>query len=243
MSVYSKLRNQAIAAAKHNQWDSAVSLNEQILASFPDDTGSFNRLGLAYLQLEQKDKAIARFTRVLELDRSNSIAKKQLDRIKSKKATALPTFNADHFIEEPGKTKIVELHRLAGKPVLEKLSVGKKCVLTVKKRYISVETEDGTYIGALPEDVSFRLIKLIQSGNTYCCLIQRLSSKQCAVFLKEQHKSDENRDTHSFPPGKLNNNIMDLDDRFLIEDDIPVDISRDDSESDYDVNTATISDD
>lgn len=241
MSTYSKLRTQAISAAKHNQWDTAVGLNEQLLASFPDDIGSYNRLGLAYLHLGEKDKASANFNRVLELDRSNSIAKKQLERIKSKKTNALPTFNTEHFIEEPGKTKIVELHRLAGKPVLEDQSVGSKCNLVAKKRYISVETLDGTYIGALPEDISFRLIKLIESGNTYSCLIQSLNSKSCSVYLKELVRSEQNQDIHSFPPGKLNaNSLMDLDDRFLIEDEIPVSAADDDdSESNFETPPTT----
>jgi len=228
MSTYSKLRTQAISAAKKQDWNAAASLNEQILLSFPDDVSSHNRLGLAYLQLGEQSKAVESFEKVLELDRANAIAKKQLERIKSKKTSTLPSFNSEHFIEEPGRTKIVELHRLAGKPVLEQLSVGSTCTLVAKKRYISVESEHNTYIGALPEDISFRLNKLIATGNTYTCMIKSISSNLCSVYLKETFRSVENANTHSFPPGKLSNAaLLDIDDRFLMEDEITLDDSED----------------
>lgn len=233
MSTYSKLRTQAILAAKKTDWHAAVAINEQILTSYPDDVGSYNRLGLAQLQLGDRSAAKTSFSKALEIDRSNAIAKKQLERISSKKTTTLPSFSTEHFIEEPGRTKIVELHRLAGKQVLEELSVGSHCKLVAKKRYISVETLQGTYIGALPEDISFRLIKLIESGNVYACMIQKITSNQCSVYLKETHRSPANLDTHSFPPGKINSNsVLDIDDRFLMEDEMAVEDSDDEEDVD-----------
>lgn len=224
MITLSKLRVQAIAAAKNSSWSEAIETNEQILQETPDDVNTLNRLGLAYLQVGDTKKAKECFKKTLVIDKTNNIAKKQLDRINSKQTAVMPAFTREYFIEEPGRTKIVELHRLAGKQVLDQLSSGENCNLVLKKRFISVETDRKTYVGALPEDLSFRLSKLISSGNTYSCRIHSTSNNQCSVFLKEATRSKRNQDLHSFPINKNSmNNISEMDDRFLLEDeDIPV---------------------
>lgn len=224
MITLSKLRVQAISAAKNSDWQTAVDANQQIIAEDPKDVNALNRLGLAYLQLGNTKEAKETFKKTLELDKTNNIAKKQLSRISGKQSAVVPAFTREYFIEEPGKTKIVELHRLAGKQVVDRLSSGENCKLVLKKRFISVETDDGTYIGALPEDLSFRLSKLISSGNTYTCRVYSTSNNQCSVFLKELTRSKRNQDVHSFPINKSHlNSVSDMDDRFLLEDDgIPV---------------------
>jgi tetratricopeptide (TPR) repeat protein len=218
MNTVSKLQTLAIAAAKASDWQKALELNQEILHQFPQDVGGLNRLGMAHMQLGNNDAAKEAFQLVLEIDKHNPIAQKQLERIKTNQIPPSPAFTRNHFIEEPGKTKIVELHRLSGRQVLDCLSVSQPCSLKLKNRYISVETEDGKYVGALPEDISFRLTKLIQTGNTYHCSIHSCSNNQCTVYLKELTRSPENVDVHSFPPSKTSNNQLDLDDRILIED-------------------------
>lgn len=214
----SKLQALAIAAAKSGDWQKAVELNQEILTTAPQDVSALNRLGMALLQTGEPKQAKEAFSQVLAIDKTNSIAKKQLDRIKSNNTPPTPAFNKTYFIEEPGKTKIAELHRLSGKQVLDMLSVGMNCVLKLKNRYISVETENGTYIGALPEDISFRLTKLIQTGNTYHCSIHSCSNNQCSVYLKELIRSEKNKDIHSFPTSKMNGGQNDGDDRFLLDE-------------------------
>lgn len=218
MTTVSKLQTLAIAAAKSGDWQKAVELNQEILAQASSDISALNRLGMAHLQLNNTKEAKAAFTEALQIDKHNPIAQKQLERIKTQQSPASPAFTRNHFIEEPGKTKIVELHRLSGKHVLDCLSVSQSCALKLKNRYISVETEAGEYVGALPEDISFRLTKLIQTGNTYHCSIHSCSNNQCTVYLKELTRAPQNIDTHSFPPSKNNNNQLDLDDRILLED-------------------------
>lgn len=218
MTPLSKLRTQAISAAKKGNWDHAVTLNTEILEQAPQDVQALNRLGMAYIQMSKLKEAKATFKQVLEFDKQNTIARKQLDRISKKTMHTLPSFSRNHFIEEPGKTKIVELHRLAGKQVLDNLAVGQSCILKVKKRYISVETEDGQHVGALPEDISFRLTKLMETGNTYHCSIQTCSGNQCLVYLKELSRSARNSDIHSFPLNKQSAAQMDVDERMLLDE-------------------------
>jgi tetratricopeptide (TPR) repeat protein len=231
MNTHAHLRHLAISAAKNADWQAAVNYNTDLLTQKPDDAGAWNRLGIAHLQLKQSKEAQTAFKKALEIDRNNPIAQKHLQKLKSNQAINAPSFAFRPFIEEPGKTKTVELHRLAGKQALDTLSVGQDCELIIKKRYISVEA-NGQYIGALPEDLSFRLAKLIERGNVYSCTIRSCNSKSCMVFLRETSRSIQNSEIHSFPLTKSSlSSHSDLDDRFLLDEDIPVEMGSDEDES------------
>lgn len=201
MGNLSDLRAKAIAAAKTGDWATAAQINEEIISINPSDLSALNRLGMAQMQLQLTKPAQETFHRVLELDSTNLIAKKQLERLKTNSPFVPPTFTSDAFIEEPGKAKLCHLHRLAGKDVLAQLSVGQRCQLKPKSRYISVETLDSHYLGSLPDDVSFRLSKLIAGGNTYDVLVHNVDKTDCAVFIKEISRSKANLNTTSFPMG------------------------------------------
>lgn len=226
MNTQAYLRQQAIEAAKNREWQEAISVNNQILELNATDTGALNRLGVAHMQLEDKSAAKEAFQKVLDIDASNALAKKHLQKLKSNQVTSIPSFSKNYFIEEPGKTKTVELCRLASRNIIDALSVGQPGELKQKNRYISIEV-DGQHIGALPEDVSFRLSKLISSGNTYSCTIRSCSNNTCFVYLKEMNRSPANADIHSFPitknSGMAINDIEDseeflLDEEFLGSD-------------------------
>jgi hypothetical protein len=213
---------QAISAAKHQDWDAAVSFNLAILELTPTDVGALNRLGVSYLQLGKVSDAKKAFQSVLEMDKSNSIAKKNLAKLNSNHTRVAPTFTQEDFIEEPGRTKTVELHRLAGKNILDELAIGQQCELKPKNRYISVES-NGIYIGALPEDLSFRLSKLIETGNTYTACIRSFSTNHCSVYIKETFRSAKNQDFHSFPPTKNTlAAINEVDEHLLFDDEAPM---------------------
>lgn len=222
MHTQAALQQQAITAAKHQDWSAAVTFNSQLVELNAQDLGAMNRLGVAKLNLGDVEGAKGTFKQVLVIDKSNAIAKKHLQKLQTNSAPITPTFASEYFIEEPGKTKTVELHRLAGKNVLEQLAVGQAAELKLKNRFISVEV-DGTYLGALPEDVSFRLCNLLKTGNVYTCYIQSFTMNSCSVFIKELSRSPENEFTNSFPVVKTSlAAINDVDDQYLFEDNIPV---------------------
>jgi len=221
---------QAIAAAKENNWKAAIEFNQIILKQNPNDVGALNRLGVSHLQIDQVKEARAAFDQVLALDKANSIARKNISRIDTNQKPVAPSFSREVFIEEPGRTKTAELHRLAGKNILDGLAIGQECDLKPKNRYISVEA-NGIYIGALPEDISFRLAKLIETGNTYYCGIRSFSPNHCNVYIKELTQSVVNENVHSFPVSKSSvAAINDVDDHLLMEDDIPVQIVDSDTD-------------
>lgn len=222
MQKISILQKQAIQAAKNLNWNNAIEINQQILIENCNNTAALNRLGLAYIQIKNKKEAIKTFKEVIKIDKSNIIANKHLKRIKQKKTATFTAFSSNnYFIEEPGKTKIVGLLRLTSKSVLGKLGVGQPCSMALKNRYISITTEDGKNIGALPDDLSFRLTKLIKRGNEYSCIVHSCDNKSCTVNLKETKTSKKNTNIQSFPSkGTISRNLED----FIIEDDIPVEV-------------------
>ncbi len=233
MNTQASLRQQAIQHAKDGLWEEAIATNQSLIEMNPKDTGALNRLGVAYLQIGKNRLATQQFKQALEIDKNNKIARKQLDRIKNKQ-TISPAFISQHFIEEPGKTKTVELTRLAGRAVIDNLTVGNECALAIKNRYISVLVGD-TYIGALPEDLSFRLTKLIKSGNTYSCAVRSCCHNTCEVYIREEKRSKQNALTHSFPPSKialssLNDNEV-IDEDLSLEENIPVEIVETDNDT------------
>jgi tetratricopeptide (TPR) repeat protein len=230
-STLKNLEISAIGAAKANDWAKAITINQEILTQNPEDIDALNRLGFAYLQLQKTRLATKTFGQVLQLEKNNPIALKQLANIK-KRTIVTPQFSSQNFVEEPSKSKIIALHRLTHKQILEKLSIGQELNLKLKTRFISVETPDKTYLGSLPEDISLRLSDLIQKGNQYVSYLHSCSGKHCHVFIKETYQSPSNRNTHSFisnyQPEKDESIGEDL---LLLTDEVPLNIVDDHTEN------------
>lgn len=241
MSNSSLLRAKAIQAVKDSDWKSAILTNQEILEQSPKNLEAMNRLGLAYLKLKQEKEAKKIFKNVLKLDRSNIIANKHIQKLKNKEKTPDVIFNHNaDFIEEPGKSKIISLHRLTSRSQLDKLKVGQECYLQIKNRYISIVNDEQKHVGALPEDISFRLSKLISDGNQYSCIVYKIDDKQCCVQLKETFRSPKNQQLQSFPSKKINNQFN-LDDDIILEKDIPLTIvSTDEDDEDQDKGLETV---
>ncbi len=224
------LKQLAVLAAKQADWQKAIDLNQAILEKEPTDVGAFNRLGVSFLQLKQVADARKAFKAAIALDKFNTIAKKNLEKLKQNdNANQTLTFSKQQFIEESGKTKVIELHRLAGKQVLEVLSVGTQCQFICKKRFISIEA-NGIYVGALPEDISFRLAKLIQNGNQYECYIRSVSTSTCSVYVREVLRSAANHDVSSFPINRSAHFATDDLDEGMLKEDIALEYAGFESE-------------
>ena len=80
---------QAIALALESKWEEAAALNRQILASFPNDVDSWNRLGKALIELGRFRDARDAYQKSIELDPVNKIAKRNLDRLSSVRQMAV----------------------------------------------------------------------------------------------------------------------------------------------------------
>jgi len=158
---------EAIKLATENRWQEAVAANESIIEMFPNDVDAFNRLGRAHMELGDYKKAKEAYSKALEISPSNSIAKKNLDRlallkgsqvIKNEQRRKLPP-NA--FIAEIGKAGVVNLLELAAQPVIVKMAPGEQVFLKVKNQDTVVENYKNEYIGLVEPEHGLRLATLI----------------------------------------------------------------------------------
>jgi len=201
--------NQAIKAALNQNWEKAAELNKKILKENPKNIPALNRLGKAFWEMNKTEEANKIYKKVIKIDRFNPIANKNLKRLtktkkKSRNNLKQVFLSSERvFLEEPGKTKIIRLTRLASPSVLAQQDSGDPVLLIVKKRLICVADSEQNYLGALPEDLSQRMIKFINGGNQYQAFIKSADRQKLEVFLKEVFRSKKFLTTPSFPQGKL----------------------------------------
>lgn len=202
------LKTQAIQNALLGDWKTAIALNEEILKDAPDDIETLNRLGFALSIFGKLKKAKKMYKRVLELDSKNPIALKNLKRLGESGAknnllvthiTPWTSIKDTMFLEESGKTKVIELVNVAQSNILNHLMIGEPLVLRIKRLKIFVLNEKLNYIGMLPDDISNRLIKFMKGGNAYQTHVKSLNDRHIAVFIFETKRSARFKNTPSFP--------------------------------------------
>ncbi len=201
------LKRLAIDSALSNNWEQAEEINLQIIAQNPQDIDSLNRLGFAFMKLGKYNKAKDAYKKVIEIDKTNPIAVKNLKRLetvsKNKKPdgkthSQLMTSVSGVFIEEAGKTKTVELKNTADKKMLSMLEPGDPVSMVIKRSKIFVQSQDKKYIGMLPDNISMRLIGFMKGGNEYTSCIKACDEKNVTVFIKEVKKAGKFKNQASF---------------------------------------------
>lgn len=196
------IKNQAIQTALTGDWQTAITLNKSLLTENPEDIDALNRLALAFSITGNLKEAKKTYSKVLKIDPLNPIALRNLKRLKDKKNPPQNLKNAgssinNAFIEETGRTKVVELVNVTQPKIIESLRAGASVELSIKRLKIFV-LQDMQYIGVLPDDIGKRLIKLIKSGNKYEAYIKCASPHRVTVFIKEVKRSSRYKDQPSF---------------------------------------------
>jgi len=186
-------KDDAIKTALKGDWEEAIKINKQLLKENPEDTEALNRLALALSIIGRAPKAKSTYQKVLELDPLNSIALKGLKKLKSdssrKNGDGQSLLVNNIFLEETGKTKVVDLINIAQAQVISGLKTGQSLNLQVKRSKIFVMEGERQYIGVLPDDIGKRLIKFIAGGNKYEAYVRSSAPSSVSVFLKEVKKS------------------------------------------------------
>ena len=181
------LANKAVKAALAQEWQTAINLNQEILAETPDSIESNNRLARAYQEIGDTKQAQQYYQRVLEIDPYNTIAQKNLAKLESGSKAATNTISKELFLEEPGKTRSATIYKPNTKK-LDGLTSGAELNLEVKHDQIALQTDKGTLVGYIDPELANHLIKLIQLGNTYSAHLMSTSDKP-QVFLRETKQS------------------------------------------------------
>lgn len=192
--------DQAIKATLSGDWENAIKLNKSLLEEKPNDVEALNRIGLAYSVVGDSKDAKSSYEKVLEIDPLNSIALRNLKRLKDnapKDADSPAIVVNNIFIEETGKTKVVELINLAQSEVLISLQTGQSVDMSIKRLKIFI-LQGKKYIGVLPDDIGNRLIKFINGGNKYEAFVKSAGHQNVSIFIRELKKSAKFKDQPSF---------------------------------------------
>ena len=179
----------AIQTALAGDWEGAIKINEELLAENSNDIDTLNRLAFAWSSMGNIKKAKAIYQQVLDIDEHNPIASRNIKRLNGsdgKQFTSVaPLSFSNLFIEEPGKTKVVELINIADKKTLTMLRSGEKIDMQIKRMKIFVMSQQKHFIGMLPDDLGKRLIKLIEAGNQYDTFIKSSQENKVIIFIRE----------------------------------------------------------
>lgn len=184
----------AINATLSCDWEKAISTNKEILLQKSDDINALSRLAYAYIQIGKTGKAKSLYRKILSIDPYNIIAQKNIEKINCLKkrgknqAGSKNKTNAlspNLFIEEPGKTKAVILTNIAPASVLSNIYIGDPVILCSKKHSIEVRNSHKIYLGALPDDIAFRLLRLMRGGNAYEAHIKNVTKNNITIFIRE----------------------------------------------------------
>lgn len=198
----------AIDAALDCRWDDALKLNKEILKLDSQNIDTLNRLARVYMKIGKNSLAKKYYSEVVKIDPYNPIALKNLKIIRSFKpgkkddyvvhANGTFKLSASLFLQEPGKTKIVNLLKVAEPQKLSKAYCGMKVEILVKNRKITVIDADENYLGILPDDISHHLLRLIRGGNKYDLFITSVRVNGLAVLIKETCRSKKFKNQPSF---------------------------------------------
>jgi tetratricopeptide (TPR) repeat protein len=195
--------DEAISLARASRWEEAVAANRAILKTFPNDVDACNRLGKALMELNRYPDAKKAYRRALELDSTNQIAKKNLERLVTLAKGRIPqaeTTQVDPnlFIEEMGKTAVTLLQQPA-LDILAKLNAGDRVDLRPRNKTVVVETPKGELIGVLEPKLRARMLRLLEGGNQYAAAVTSLTEDQCRIIIKETYKDPSLAGRPSFP--------------------------------------------
>ncbi len=203
------LEEQAIDCAINQKWEEAVTHNFEIIEQSPENIQAYLRVAYAYMQLDMLVDARKMYEQVLKITPKHPIAIEQLKRIQTRSSNAgkknkdgkvTNILDPNLFLEVPGKTRAVQLVQMGNKNDLSDLLTGQKVELKAKKKHVEIRTDDGIYLGALPDDISRRLISFIETGCVYEAYIKGLDiPHSVTVFIREMHKSKAMAHTKSFP--------------------------------------------
>lgn len=194
----------AIQLAIQGRWDDAVKVNRAIIDAFPQDAEAYNRLGKALAEIGNYAAARDAYSRCLELDPHNAIARKNLNRLATLEEVEAPRDGAqqklapDMFIEEMGKTGVTSL--IEWNPqVAVRLTAGDRVYLRADGSSLLVDTAQGELVGKIEPKLAQRLLRLMKGGNQYVAAITNIAEREVRVFIRETYQDAKQVGKLSFP--------------------------------------------
>jgi len=200
-----QLTEQAIQLALESRWEEAVTVNRQLQSSFPRDLSTLNRLGKALSELGQYAEARQAYTEALEIDPTNNIARKNLERLASlgdgvaARRPSHERMDPRLFIEETGKTGFTDLVDVAGRETLARLTPGDQVYLRHEGSALWVLNANEERIGRIEPRLATRLIDFMAGGNQYAAGITELTQHGVRIIIRETFQHPSQFGKVSFP--------------------------------------------
>lgn len=210
---------QAIALAMEGRWREAVTANQHLIESFPNDVDAYNRLGRAHMELGEYSLARDAYEEALKVDPYNTIASKNLTRLSRLEEAGIEVGDGQEkvepqqFIEEVAKAGVVNLRRLAAPEILAKTVAGSRANLKVEGTRLIVENSRGEYLGQVEPRHAQRLIKLANGGNRYTASIISSSEEAVSVIIREVYQHPSQAGQPSFPSRGPESIRLDIEER------------------------------
>ena len=197
---------EAIDLALKGEWQRATEVNQAILALHPDDVEAMNRLGKAFMELGEYDRAREVLTQVVEKAPYNTIARKNLARLdqmetipaagrQARKSGSVSKF----FIAESGKSGTTLLQRPAAARTLASVAPGDPVTLVVKNRSLCAYVREDEYLGQVEARLAGRILKLINGGNRYEAAVIGVNDWGVSIIIRETYRHPSLHNISSFP--------------------------------------------
>ena len=197
--------DQAIQLALESKWEEAVAINRQLQGLFPRDLSTLNRLGKALSELGQYVDARQAYSEALEVDPTNNIARKNLDRLATLgDGVAAPRASHERmdprlFIEETGKTGFTQLLDVASRQTLGLLTAGDQVYLGRDGTTLWVLNAEQERIGRVEPRLASRLLTFMEGGNQYAAGISELRDHDVRIIIRETFQHPSQFGKVSFP--------------------------------------------
>ncbi|MGI8856298.1 MAG: tetratricopeptide repeat protein, partial [Thermomicrobiales bacterium] len=145
-----RLVERALELAGEGRWEEAEQVNREILTRFPRDFEAMNRLGKAFAEQHRYSEARDTYQHVLEVEPTNTIARKNVARMELLSAQpadtngaareARPQARQTMFIEEPGQSAMLIVESSVPQMTLSKLISGDHLELRAQGESVGVYT-------------------------------------------------------------------------------------------------------
>lgn len=200
-----QMTDQAVKLAISSRWDEAAGVNREFLKLFGDDPDAFNRLGKSLTELGQITEARGAYSRALELDHTNTIAKRNLDKLgtmEDRVAASAPPSQLDTrlFVEETGKATVATLQAVSSERG-QLLDAGDVIELRVEGNAVNAIDGHGEYIGMVEPRVGLRLSRLMTGGNRYSAALVTTTGEM-KVMIRETFQDPSQIGKVSFPQAR-----------------------------------------
>jgi tetratricopeptide (TPR) repeat protein len=200
-----QMTEQAVKLAVNGRWQEAVQVNREYLRLFGDEAETYNRLGKALAEVGQVQEALDAYQKALDLDPTNLIAKRNIDRLAALReapVSAPPTqVDTRLFVEETGSAVVASLQAVDPK-VAAVLDAGDIVQLEAQGNAVNVLTVRGEYVGMVEPRIGLRLARMMRAGNRYSAAMVSTTGEP-KVILRETFKDPSMIDKVSFPQSRL----------------------------------------